>query len=353
MKKPLFSVASDWHAEQRAWINRLSLEGDSFYALEQLAEHCQSYQTILLAPGDLVDCSRPDSATLAQLRRLIESVPEIIYTQGQHEFSNPPLLSLWGRTQHLHQRSLIRHNLRLWGLDYQRPDLIPEAAQQAPAAAEIILCHQSWKEVLPMGNCSLQVFTGPDLKFILTGDTHQHQHFLLPRPELKTVQVLSPGSTCLQSIDEEPDKRIFVIYDDLTVGSVPLRSRRVQRLRIDSQQDVEDTLCFMDSLVEPQGGVPESISVNILYVSCSLPNVYKTIQQAVRGRAHLFWQDQTLVVPESQEKIAALESSFQELVQEICAGQPQTMNDLRRALHAEQPRQELRVMRREALGEAT
>jgi hypothetical protein len=95
----------------------------------------------------------------------------------------------------------------------------------------------------------------------------------------------------MQSIDEDPSKKFFLLTDNLTASSVELRTRQCFRFMISNKDELEIFLTGnVEQAVEPQTGVPEQIAKNIIHViyQDDIQEAYTRITNAVGNKAHLF-----------------------------------------------------------------
>jgi hypothetical protein len=63
--RPLCIISADWHAQPYAWRSHPQIAGDSYVAIEALADLCLELKPQwLFALGDLFDIQRPDPVTV-------------------------------------------------------------------------------------------------------------------------------------------------------------------------------------------------------------------------------------------------------------------------------------------------
>ena len=82
--------AADLHLTPRAWTNRWSIEGDAFYALQQIREYVQGKRCSgIILGGDTTDSNTPDAATLKHLSTFIHKMAvmgiPVYFITGQHD----------------------------------------------------------------------------------------------------------------------------------------------------------------------------------------------------------------------------------------------------------------------------
>lgn len=293
-RKPILALTSDWHCQPGAWVKSNTPKGDSFYALRQFYQFCVEYQVDLVGAGDLTDVERPDSETLRRVFSFFDDMRRAdrrtFFTTGQHDRATPPYFSLHSHPMHLTPRRTTARGINIVGLDHTPADRLQQAIDALPRGAELLVCHQVWGDFMGYGAEGrleqLCYPAGPDV--VLTGDYHVHKTLELPG----RTKVLSPGSTCLQDISEPREKAFFVLYDDLSVDSVPLKTRRVVDFEIRTEDDLNTFVRGVkDDFLEPRPDVPPEMQKNVIYVQCGdVPEAYRRVAKAVGDKAFLFWK---------------------------------------------------------------
>lgn len=131
----------------------------------------------------------------------------------------------------------------------------------------------------------------PHVKLVITGDFHGHKITNLTARDGRKLVVASPGSTCMQSIDEDSSKYFFVLYDDLSLRSVGLQCRPLSRYTVHTQGQLDDLIANNLPDEGPDCGVlPENIARPIIHVKYldTLHEAEARIRAAVKDRCHLF-----------------------------------------------------------------
>jgi hypothetical protein len=299
MRTALCIVSSDWHLERNAWVRYPDLSGDAYFGLEQIIDLCTERHLPLIAAGDLFDKPYPDSRSVWEAMRQMDRMEnynlKVLYIQGQHERSrDKPWMSLHEWPQYIHQEYKPIKGLNFYGLDYTRPDHLKSALQACDNQyTNILVCHQVWGNFMGTIRVTDGMLEQVPLHdgVIITGDYHKHVNLEVTAENGCKNVVLSPGSICLQSVDEPPDKAVYVLYDDLTFESIPLKSRNIFRHELLKKQDLEDLLATIGhSWLDPQIGVPDNIAKPILSVRYDpdIPDAYTRLVNDVKDRAHLF-----------------------------------------------------------------
>lgn len=229
---PKFAVAADLHLRIRTWADYPELCGDAFYSFSQIIDQVNHFNIPLLLLGDIFDDPYPDATTVqffaTECRRAKQSIGVI---DGNHDFCDEALgdfRGAWGAVggYHFNRRVLEIGPYRIYGLDYLPRRELQEALSQVPTA--IVATHQAWKDFYSRGNYQGEFsWLPPHVTTLLTGDLHK-----AVIEQRGGVTVVSPGSTCLQKIDEAPHKSFVIAGEEvgapgLSFRPQPLRTRAV------------------------------------------------------------------------------------------------------------------------------
>lgn len=220
----MFIYAADTHLQISAWSGRLELAGDSMKAFQQIVDHTiNSGATALVIGGDLLDCNRPPSVVVAFLLRQLDRLRErkiiTYFVQGQHCRANPSWLSVYdaARTNALFLNSA--HEMKgekgviLAGSDHLPAESLQEELHKVPKEVTHLVLHQMMK---PLIGWNFDLDWVPEhVKLVLLGDYHKRHSF---------QKAHYPGSTCMQAIDEQPDKYFFEVQGT-KIKEVQLASR--------------------------------------------------------------------------------------------------------------------------------
>ena len=313
-----------------------------------------------MAQGDLFDTNFPDARSLQvcfeQMDRLQRAQLPVMYTQGQHEKSRPPYLSLHPWPSHMDSRSdalvCAGGKRYVYGLDHRHADLLGDALAGVPDV-DILLCHQVWSDFMGLGveGCLQQI---PHVEVVLTGDLHKHLEKSVIGASGQEMRAFSPGAICMQEISEPAEHFVWLAYSDGAFESHQLKSRYVVDVAIENQEDLERFLSSgLEVCVSPQQGVPEEIAQNIAYVRCreDVPDAYRKVVRALQGKAHLFWKavkgDEEVVVYEETERDARVRSGLVGCLDLVVPPETAVHKSVSRLLRVENPSAELAVMRGE------
>lgn len=300
MVNKLFVATADWHLQKHAWAKYPTLRADSYYSLNQIVRYACDHHLDIFAAGDLIDKPYPDSYTVWQLMNYLTILSghnlRVYFIQGQHEkVRDVPWLNLSNTSRHVDKCLMsYKRGLLIYGLDYRRPDELAQEIKNIPKTADFLMMHQVWQDF--MGDlCESDGHFGmlPEIELLLTGDYHK----TTIRPQLKDRHkwtALSPGSTCMQSIDEPSDKSFFVVYDDFSVETIPLITRQVFRYIIETGDDLVKFLDLQlpEAITQSYAdtAVWDCMHKNIIDIkyNAQLDDAYTRITKAVGDDAHLF-----------------------------------------------------------------
>ena len=302
MATPLAVLASDWHLAPGAWARYPGLRGDAYFGLQQAADLCVQRRLPLLAPGDLFDVNHPDARSVgvamvvaAQLH--LASLP-LYFLQGQHDATRDlPWLALHPHPRHMHAQALELSGLTFRFLDYQP---VGDLARQLDALAagpayDVLVAHQPWRETMGTRAPLESSLAAVTARAVISGDLHKTLVRTFPGRDGPLLFV-SPGCLSLQSIDEPEDKYALVLYDDLSVERVRLRTRPVYRLDLTGPEAADgawkDWLAPTLAGMAPGGTeLPEELCLPILHARCptELADVYTALRRLCAGRFHLFY----------------------------------------------------------------
>jgi hypothetical protein len=272
------------------------------------------------------------------------------YTQGQHERSTPPWLSLHPWPLHAHQQLFSIGGRSCCGLDWLPAQLLTPAIQTLPPC-DILICHQVWGEHMgsvchPEGNLA----DIPHMRLVLTGDYHVHQATQHIGRTGQTLTALSPGAISLRNLGESAETAFFVVQDDLSYISVPLRTRPYRQVRLQTAADLD---AFCASYAATQPAWPPDVELDgkpLLRVqyNADLPEAYSRVLSVVRSTAHLFLEPQMQQTETAIDLASESPTAFDGLLSAVAAltrEQPADVRDgAQRLLQSSTPAEELAAM---------
>jgi DNA repair exonuclease SbcCD nuclease subunit len=295
---------ADLHLAPSAWPSK-KINGDSYFALKQIVdyvlENCDEAQPLLLA-GDIFDLANPGAQEVNvarnEIRRLTKVGLEVKTIQGNHDFDKRVS---WGEAigaDPIHRREFEAKGVVFRGLDFQPAARLHAELEQLPEHVNVLVCHQAWRDLmgeLPGMQSEGEFADVPHVDMIATGDYHRTLAKIFHRVDGTTGVALSPGSTCMQAIDETPDKFFYVIRDDLDYDAVPLKSRLRHRVELTSDDALDLFLTVSVKQLEEESAeygesLPEELRKPLLWVKYSddLKEVSKRLSAACSEKFHLF-----------------------------------------------------------------
>ncbi|MCI0421485.1 MAG: metallophosphoesterase [Acidobacteria bacterium] len=307
MPKAEAALFADSHLQRSAWSGS-SIRDDSKFALQQIIDWCVRYKpTYLIGAGDLIDRqtnrSEPIHFFQQQLDRLQEARVKFAFIQGQHDADDPPWLAGHRWAIHLHKDSIMIGDMDVYGLDYQPAGKLREALEEIPeGCCDLLIAHQGWGEW--MGEATLPQADFADLpghvKRVFSGDLHQYMLRKHKGKEGQTVVCCSPGSTCMQAIDESPDKFFVTMDEEGAFKQQKLRSRVMLDwpglLRKDDLERFMSEIEAALATATQQGAaqdLPEELLTPLIRVTYShkLEDCVRRVEKVVGRRAYLFFKE--------------------------------------------------------------
>lgn len=359
MTKPLILATADWHAEEYAWVRHPTLKNDSFVAIEHIFKIAKELDIKhIIAAGDLIDKPYPGAYVITKLIKTIEEKcpddTEVLYIQGQHEAQASPTPCAWldlsSHSQHIHKQTKDINGLNIYGLDYTRPDFLDQELASVPSSTDIFVCHQVWSDFMNIAG-EARFNQIPYSRIVVTGDYHKHLSLRANRVD-EEVLILSPGSVCMQSIDEDAQKKVFVINDDLTIDSIKLPSRPVYRAQIKTEDQLNQWIAKVLPTIKDDPNLPEDIAHPIIQVKfkTSLTQAGKIITELTKDKGHLFLQPMNEIkspVYEYHETNLDMNVSLSK----FCSPDSHIYPLAKRLLESRNPDKELELMEKEYITE--
>jgi hypothetical protein len=359
MREPIAVVTSDTHLSPRAWLKHPGICGDSYYSFAQITDYCIRHELPLILAGDVFDKQRPDPTTVyetnKQLNTLAAANLSVLFVQGQHELDRalPWLNAINLSPIHIDRRSYVLDGINLYGIDWQPGDVIGGILDAVPENTDVVIAHQVWKDLMGnrSGDCECRFCDVPHARMLITGDFHSHLLLACTNKQANPMTVLSPGPICMQSIDEDPNKEFFVLYDDLSVDNIKLKTRNCYRFVINTEEELEIFLLGNLSMIcTPQLDVPSNIAKNMVNITYSddIPEVYKRLTVGIGNSAHLFLaplrvnKEEVSVEVEARRKLA--DGGMEACLELITPKEGKIYKDVLSLLRSTDPRTQLEEM---------
>ena len=334
---PVAILTSDWHMMPNAWKWRPTLCGDAECSLRQIADESRRTTIPILAAGDLFNVKMPDVATLLSTYRLLRNTPAgCCFTQGNHERTRVPWMQLvapeWAHASThpvtLEPELYTACNLQyeenaaltlppifdnpkkawnIFGIDYTdyldslqsqldalEADLVEQDLEDTPDTVNVLMLHQTASPLCAISQYELTDRMIPDcFDLVIVGHWHKASMFNLFSKSGRSIPCLSPGSLHMWSISEEPKKYRHVLFNDGSIRSTPLQTRRMITMAISGLTDTEIKgvgNAVLASINKPDTR-PEAIRAPIVYAmrdNETSPAAESILEQLFGDKAHLF-----------------------------------------------------------------
>ena len=376
-------VAGDLHLNLRTWNSR-SIENDSYFAWEQIVNRAiRAEVEVVILAGDILDKQINGSGPIGKLQEGIEQLGsagiKTLFIQGQHEYQEVPWASLSKHAIHLHRDEVTSFDpfievadYTITGIDFQAKErlqnelsYVVETLKTAPERT-ILVMHQVWEEwmgerALPQGKLEDVSKWLPGLGLLITGDLHES------RLQDDPLKVLSPGSTCMQSISEPEDKYIYFLHKTENSIGAPKVSKELLLGRpfidwpfIGTAADIEDCIREYYTVYESsqahaeQHSLPPEICVPLVrfQYAHSMSGDMHRVEKLVGDSGHIFWKEH---LPEALEEQGAVTSSNRVTMESLLTSL-ECEEDVRqvaeRLLSTGNPAEELRRWQKERLDES-
>ncbi len=255
----------DTHLAPRAWTSIPEVVGDSYRSFEQLVKFAIDGQaSALVLAGDVFDAPPPAETTqffIAQMLKLQEAKIPVYAVQGQHARDrHVPWTSVYPYVIHLTKDAIeVEPGIFMAGLDNLPPDELKAALTTIDPRTNILILHQmargSVPEIAGRQNWDFDPeWVPPTVDLVLMGDLHEPWEKVLERDQFITRLYYS-GSTCMQSLNEPPDKSFLCVElegdgdgEALAVRRVPLNTRPFQRVTVLAEEVMERYLQLVAGL---------------------------------------------------------------------------------------------------------
>lgn len=228
----LFFTA-DWHIRQDYTIKgHTNIYGDIESSIEQICNYIKYYSPkAIFLLGDTFDMPYVSSKGLNLFFNFLDVCKtvncKVFYILGQHDMSNPPLLSSISPVcQHLHQKYVEIDGYVIYGLD------ILSLTQQIEQTGDILVTHQVWQEFLPITGV-MGMHNVPNFPLVISGDYHKPVELAFD-----TRMLISPGPIYPVRI-YDTDPKSIVVLENGELDRLPIKTRPIHIIRIETEQDAE------------------------------------------------------------------------------------------------------------------
>lgn len=317
-------LTADWHLQDRVWKDRPRLTGDAQESLRQIVSLALEQGCPVICAGDVVNRPRNDSGMVRWFREELERLHSnsncrLLFVQGNHDLQEgqPPWPKvLDARSVYLPEEGYeLANGWRVRGLDYQcEPERALRALSTLSASAEVVVLHQQLRELLPYGAdfSAQELPVGP--RIYCCGDVHLATSGWVTLASGGTTCFVSPGSICLQSIDEDEQKSVYLLRADGFLERRALLTRPVLRVRISAELQLAAECAVVERWLSEQARISENLPealrwpiVVLKYDSQRAARAPEEFQSLCRDRAELFLRPVSFALPEAEEGSISLE----------------------------------------------
>jgi len=284
--------AADLHLGDRMY--GLKDREEDFYSAASVVFDKANYHAVdaVVLAGDIFDISRPQAKAVATLKDGVDTCNAPVFgIEGNHDrVGTGEWLYVCGVTP-LGQQD-YDSSLGVYGIDYLKPSLLLEKLEEVALMCEnenlripVLVLHCGFAE---MGDPFAAELTFenvmPFLKrmkthTVLVGHIHQHM-----RKDVEydghRVTFLQPGSTEVGSLNEEKDKKVFLVqFNDaelMACEDIPIPTRKFNEIRIDTKEDYAKFLGDFDNDKDIQ------YSMNIVRVRNDIDGAIAGIEQSMK-----------------------------------------------------------------------
>lgn len=360
--QPLFVFCADLHLEDGAWSTKPGIYGDAYYSFAQIIDYCIAHNLPLILGGDVLEkksnSARPIAKLCEGLSRMQTAQLNVYYIQGNHEYDrNAPWLSVHPWPIHLHDTGAQFGDagIGVWGLDWLPRGEIQAAFQTVPEDTDILITHQVWKDFMGnIGRTECELTDVHHVHTVLAGDFHVTKVAESVNAQGKPIKMLSPGSTAMQDMGEDPHKSFFVICEhegQIVFSPHKLKTRGVINYVV---KDVEllDELCAGKLVKEINALVDGAIAAGhhpdirkpLVRVKFDkqLPDAFLRINTAIADLAHVFCEALTdKTGPRQNQSREAVKNDLLSALSDLVGGENETYRLAAAVLSAEEPAKEL------------
>lgn len=329
----LAGLTGDWHMVENDWTDRNQLGGDAEFGLYQITKYAREHKLPLIAAGDIFSSRTPGRDMMIKTSSYLPQV-DGFYIQGNHDKLYPSWMKLVARHWiHLQEQPVelvpeekdlfmaaeddrldvesepLFPSDRPWhvyGLDYLiTADLLRERLEELDASIEpdpsygrLLVLHQGVPPFMPAPKSELSDGMIPDcFDLVLVGHVHEAALASIRTRSGKPIPMLSPGGLHLTAIDQDPNKKLYVLYADGSIRSRPILTR--PKLVVDFSE------LSGNEILEKAGAIAESFQnlkarpdviktpiLHAIYDKATSPDLEDFLKRTFQDKVHLFFKQQ-------------------------------------------------------------
>jgi hypothetical protein len=364
--KRIAVVAADTHVEELIWRDRPGIRGDAFFGFEQIVDTAVANNLPLILAGDNVEtlpANTPTPATICFLReqvaRMAEKSLPVYAISGQHDKAIPLWLTAAnGHAMDVDGQTIDIDNLRLYFAKWRQSDETKKRLQKMPRA-DVLVAHQSWKELMGGGHPEMEVANVPYVKTIISGDLHKPMKSVAKNASSSMTTIYSPGATHMRKLGEPTKHGGSFLFDDGTLKMFPIRSRVLETFTIDNPHTLSQVLDewpnICTDLMEAAADLPQDVAKPIYWVQDYADaglRVQEQLYNRVGDSVHLFYTRRTAEeVVSVRDESAQGSNTIADLIMEECGGANDLSVTLNVLISSDNMKATLREIRSSCLGE--
>jgi len=352
MARPIAAFAADLHLRPVTWTKHPELKHDAYESLDYIITYCIREQLPLILAGDLFDKVRPDSLSVDRYMKAMDRMQQaslrVYAVDGNHDRATPSWAQLHGWVIMLGADNIS--GIEFAGIDWQPKDKLQDAINNlfTEVSPLVLVMHQSWDEIQGVGITEGSFDMLPTSITLITGDYHVTTTCEGKAADGGRVVAYSPGSTCMQALNEDPRKSFGVIHSDLSVTWESIDTRPYFYKELQNEQQLVDfvTGTELGGLDTPYNPVIQKPILRVKFVD-EIPDAHQRLTQTFSDRCHLFLEPQRQQITEVIDEAVTREGAFDSLISavgELVTKDSPIHNGTCRLLQAPEPKAEITTM---------
>jgi hypothetical protein len=297
--KPVLVLSSDWHLSILSWKKHPNIARDSYYSLSQIVDLAIELNVPLIGAGDLFDKKLPPSESVIhccnEMKRLAQAGLNMFYVQGQHEMEHKPWLSLCDNAVHLRSfghgtgvKYFDIQGLKVCGMDIEfNPEVFNIKLKELHSDAlrekhDLFVTHQVWGDFVKKSVEPYLLKNATFAKVLYTGDFHGSAVL-----NIDGTTCVSSGSINMQANNEPPYKTVFVLYDDLSLKEVDIKTRPFIHFEVKNDEALKYVMDTDKTELLKQWkhkNLPTEIRTPLIVIKYQndIPNAYASLEEKFR-----------------------------------------------------------------------
>jgi DNA repair exonuclease SbcCD nuclease subunit len=240
-------LGADFHLERFNWKSKRELDGDSFTALNNVAEviladaKTHTEESLLILAGDTFDTKKVDGLTLEAFRKFCDKLKEaeitIAYIQGNHDKNVKPIPDVFG-CENLHGTRFLWDSRVIRGVE-SMPREQMRGMIMGIEPCDLLVLHCAFEHIIGYADAAdISVDEIPvHVKHVFAGDVHIRDITPLP----SGGSFLSPGPIHPCNLAQGGRHGIYKLPQiSDTFEFMPIESRYIRRFDLHEETDLED-----------------------------------------------------------------------------------------------------------------